>query len=218
MTSSSHAKRVIAIVGAFVLALVGLASLGTVVNDVAEMPASGESHLVGTSGHILGEEGASGVTFVGFLDFECPACRGYHPTVQQLREDYAGKVTFVARHFPMPHHFNGERAARAAEAAGQQGRYEDMFNRLFETQPEWAGQHVPHGDLFASYAKDLGLDMDQYRDDFHSSAVVQVARDVTDGQRHGVDGTPTFFIDGDVVRVRTYEDLANALDAALARR
>ncbi|MDT0187915.1 thioredoxin domain-containing protein [Microbacterium sp. ARD31] len=217
---SSQAKRSIAIVGAFVLVVLGVLSLGAVTDD-APTPAptvEGETRLVRADSHVLGEEGDSGVTFVEFLDLECEGCRAAYPAVEQLREDYAGQVTFVVRYFPMPGHFNGERAARAVEAAAQQGSFEDMYHRMYETQAEWGEQQVPHDDLFASFAEDLGLDLDQWQADYDDPATAErVAKDVADGQALGVQGTPTFFVDGEELQPRTYEDLTDALDAALAR-
>ena len=129
----------------------------------------------------------------------------------------AGRVTFVARYFPMPGHFNGERAARAVEAAAQQGKFEDMYHRMYETQTEWGEQQTPHDDTFRGFAGDLGLDMEQWEADYNDPATAErVAKDMADGQALGVQGTPTFFVNGERLNPRTYEDLTDALDAALA--
>ena len=156
---SSQAKRSIAIIGAFVLVLLGVLSLGAIADDDPKPApaATGETQLVRADSHVLGEEGDSDVTFVEFLDFECEGCRAAYPGVEQLREEYAGRVTFVARYFPMPGHFNGARAARAVEAAAQQGAFEDMYHRMYETQTEWGEQQTPHDDLFRGFAEDLGV-------------------------------------------------------------
>lgn len=216
---SSQAKRSIAIIGAFVLILLGVLSLGAINNDKPKPApaATGETQFVRADSHVLGEEGVTEVTFVEFLDFECEGCRAAYPAVEQLREEYAGRVTFVARYFPMPGHFNGERAARAAEAAAQQGAFEDMYHRMYETQTEWGEQQTPHDDTFRGFAEDLGLDMDQWEADYnHPATAERVAKDMADGQALGVQGTPTFFVDGEQLQPRTIEDLTDALDAALA--
>ena len=109
--------------------------------------------------HKLGVAPDGKVTFVEFLDFECESCRAAFPAVEQLRKDYAGKVTFVVRYFPIPSHFNAERAARAVEAAARQGKFEQMYQKMYETQTEWGEQQVPADDLFRGFAKDLGLDL-----------------------------------------------------------
>lgn len=216
---STQAKRSIAIIGAFALVLLGILSLGAITdNDPAPAPTtSSESQVVRDDSHVLGEEGDSGVTFVEFLDFECEGCRAAYPAVEQLREDYAGRVTFVARYFPMPGHFNGERAARAVEAAAQQGKFENMYHRMYETQTEWGEQQTPHDDTFRGFAEDLGLDMEQWEADYNDPATAErIAKDMADGQALGVQGTPTFFVNGERLNPRTYEDLTDALDAALA--
>ncbi|MAY96541.1 thioredoxin domain-containing protein [Aeromicrobium sp. REDSEA-S32_B7] len=176
-----------------------------------------ESMLVREDSRILGEEGSSGVTFVEFLDFECEACAAAYPAVEQLRQEYAGEVTFVARYFPLPGHFNAERAARAVESAARQGELEAMYQRMYETQAEWGEAQVPHDDLFRGFAEEIGLDMQQYDADYASDEVAaRVQRDVDDGLELGVQGTPTFYVDGEPLQPRTYEDFTSAIDAALA--
>ncbi|MCW2736504.1 thioredoxin domain-containing protein [Nocardioides sp.] len=210
-------KYAIGIIGAFVLVIVGLLTMSAVGEEEPPPPtAQGESQLVREDSHVLGEEGDSEVTFVEFLDFECEACRAAYPAIEQLREDYAGQVTFVARYFPMPGHFNAERAARAVEAAAQQGKFEDMYHRMYETQEQWGEQQMPLDDLFRSYAEDLGLDMDAY-DAVYADPVTaaRIKKDQDDGIALGVQGTPTFFVNDDRLEPRTYDDLTDALDDAL---
>ncbi|RRQ26189.1 thioredoxin [Rhodococcus sp. Eu-32] len=156
------------------------------------------------------------VTFVEFLDFECEACRSAYPAIEQLREEYGDRVTFVARYFPIASHFNAERAARAVEAAAQQGEFEAMYQRMYETQAEWGEQRTPKDELFRSFAADLGLDMTTFDAAYTDPATLErIQADVTDGTALGVQGTPTFFLNGDKIEPRTYGDLADALDAAL---
>lgn len=175
------------------------------------------SALVRDDSHVLGEEGTGDVTFVEFLDFECESCRAAFPVVEDVREQYAGEVTFVMRYFPLPSHFNSERAARAVEAAARQDRLEDMYTTMFETQASWGESQEPADDLFRSFAEDLGLDMAQFDADYVDPEVAaRVQRDIDDGVELGVEGTPTFFIDGEPFRPETVGDFTEALDAALA--
>ena len=85
----------------------------------------------------------SDVTLVEFLDFECEACRAAFPMVEQLRAEYGDRVNFVVRYFPIQSHFNAERAARAVEAAAQQGKFEPMYKKMYETQSQWGEQRTP---------------------------------------------------------------------------
>lgn len=213
---STQLKISLALVSAFALAVAVLLGLAVTRDDPAAPAAEGESVLVRADSHVLGEPGSGDVTFVEFLDLECEACRAVYPAIEQLREEYAGRVTFVVRYFPLPGHFNAERAARAVEAAAQQGEFEAMYSRMYETQDAWGEQRVPLDDLFRSFAEDLDLDLEQYDADYAAEATAaRVEKDVADGTSLGVQGTPTFFLDGERFEPTSYDDLTEALDAAL---
>ena len=177
-----------------------------------------DSALVREDSRVLGEEGSSDVTFVEFLDFECEACGAAFPVVEQMRERYAGEVTFVMRYFPLDSHFNAERAALAVESAARQDRLEEMYQMMYETQESWGEQQVPLDNVFRDFAQQIGLDMEQYDADYASEEVRErVRRDVEDGLELGVQGTPTFYLDGELFQPESVEDFAEALDAALGR-
>lgn len=155
------------------------------------------------------------VTFVEFLDFECEACGAAYPAIEQLREDYGDRVTFVVRYMPL--HNNSEAASRAAETAAAQGRFEDMYDRLFQTQAQWGEQSSSQEDVFFGFAEDLGLDMKQFRQVYDDPATIdRIRRDKADGEALGVTGTPTFFVNGAMLDIRSFDDLVAALDDALA--
>ncbi|SDG06178.1 Protein-disulfide isomerase [Sinosporangium album] len=179
--------------------------------------ADGESRVVRADSHRVQTAPDGKVTLVEFLDFECEACRAAYPIVEELRKEYAGKVTFVIRYFPIPGHFNAERSARAVEAAAQQGKFEQMYQRMYETQAQWGEKRVPADDTFRGFAKDLGLDMAAWDTAYNDPATLErIKKDVADGQALGVQGTPTFFVNGEKVELRTSDDLKAAVDAALA--
>ena len=184
--------------------------------DNAPPVAEGSAQVVRENSHRLNTVPDAEVTFVEFLDFECEGCRAAYPLVEQLRADYGDRVEFVVRYFPMPGHFNAERAARAVEAATQQGQLEAMYHKMYETQAEWGEQRVPADDVFRGFATELGLDMAAYDAAYNDPATAQrVLLDLNDGTELGVRGTPTFFINGNQVIPRTPDDLRNALDEAL---
>ena len=223
-TRRSNRKLTIAL--ALVLALVigvGLyQTLGRSADPAAEAaPAAAgvvDERVVREDSHRLSTAADGKVTFVEFLDFECEGCRAAYPVVEQLRQTYDGRVTFVARYFPLDGHFNARRAARAVEAAARQGQFEAMYQRMYETQTEWAEQQVPKDDVFRGFAVDLGLDMDQWDTDYASPEVEQrIQADVDDGTALGVTGTPTFFLNGQLFTPESAEDLTRALDEALAQ-
>ena len=155
------------------------------------------------------------VTFVEFLDFECEACGAAYPAIEELRDMYEGQMTFVVRNFPL--HFNSERAAQAAEAAGAQGKFEEMYDLLFTTQSQWAEKQISQEDLFFGFAEQLGVDMEQFRTVYEDPATIEkIRRDKDDGIALGVQGTPTFFLNGELLEVRSFVELVEQIDAALA--
>lgn len=173
--------------------------------------------LIRDNSHRLSSVPGSAVTFVEFLDFECEGCRAVHPAIEQLRSEYGDRVNFVIRYFPMSGHYNGERAARAVEAASQQGKFEAMYKKMFETQDQWGEQQTPADETFRTFAAELGLDMaafDQAYSDPVTAARVQL--DMADGRALGVQGTPTFFLNGSRIQPHSLEELAAAFDQALA--
>jgi protein-disulfide isomerase len=174
--------------------------------------------LVRDNSHRLSTAPDGRVTFVEFLDFECESCGAVYPAVEQLRSEYAGRVTFVARYFPIPSHANAENAAVAVEAAAQQGRFEAMYQRMFETQTAWGEQQASQATLFRGFAADLGLDIAAYdRAVADPATLARVLGDRRDGEAAGVQGTPTFFLNGVRLQPQTMDELRTAFDRALAQ-
>lgn len=183
-------------------------------DDTGEPAASKQDRVVREDSQVLSEAPDSDVTFVEFLDFECEACRAAHPAIEELRERYDGEVTFVVRNMPL--HNNSMRAAQAAEAAAAQGKFEEMYDLLFETQPTWGESSDSKEAVFFDLAEQLGLDMDQFEQDYNDPATAaKVERDAADGKALGVTGTPTFFINGQKVDVESFDDLVAQLDDAV---
>ncbi|MFY0408045.1 DsbA family protein [Solicola sp. PLA-1-18] len=216
----STETKVTAVVAAVVLAV--LAAYVVVQLTTAEEPADAAesaSILVRDDSHRLGTAAPDDApVLVEFLDFECESCRAAYPFVEQLRETYEGRVTFVLRYFPIPSHANAENAAWAVEAAAQQGALEPMYRRMYDTQAQWGEQQDSRAALFRTFAADLGLDLDRYDTDVTSRATRdRVTRDLEDGLALGVSGTPTFFLDGRRLQPETTADFTAAIEAALAR-
>lgn len=175
--------------------------------------------IVGPDPRTLGRPGDSGVTFTEFLDFECPACGAAYPLVEQLRQEYEGRVTFNIRYFPLPSHRNAMPAALAVEAAAQQGKLVPMYSRMFQTQQHWGGKTTSQAKLFRGFANELGLNMKQYDVDVRSRKVRQrVRRDLAAAAALELSGTPSFFIDDVPVTPESPEHLRGLLDDAIAGR
>lgn len=165
--------------------------------------------------HIRGPRTAP-VTLVEYGDYECPFCGQAHYVVKDLERRAGNLVRFVFRHFPLTTiHPHAERAAEAAKAAGAQGRFWEMHDCLFENQ------HALEDEDLLEYAALVGLNIPQFvRDMREGRYLTRIREDFLSGARSGVNGTPTFFINGvrhdgpwDLVSLMTAVD-----DAASGRR
>lgn len=164
---------------------------------------------IGDKDHIQGDPDAP-VTLVEYGDYECPHCAAAHPMVQQLQARFAGKLRFVFRNFPMSRlHPNAEAAAQTAEFAASHGKFWPMHDLLLENQARLSHR------VFAELAESLGLDaaelataLEKYTFERH------VHLDFTSGVRSGVNGTPTFFLNGERYDgAKDYQSMAAAIAA-----
>lgn len=104
---------------------------------------------------------------------------------RRTKSTYGDRVSFVVRYMPL--HIRSINAAKAAEAAGAQGRYVEMYDVLFQRQDDWGHQATPEEAKFFDYAEELGLDMDQFRTDFDDPATAErIRQSEIDGRSHGV--------------------------------
>ena len=143
-----------------------------------------------------GEKNAP-VVIVEFSDYQCPFCqRFYQQTLGQIEQQYikSGKVKLVYRDFPLDFHPNAQKAAEAAECAGEQNKYWEMHNKLFESGVEGGVA------TFKVYAKDLGLDTGKFDTCLDSGKTAsEVKKDMQDGSAAGISGTPGFIINGQLI-------------------
>lgn len=181
-------------------------------------PNLGGDALVREDSRAVGPDSAS-VTLVEFGDLQCPSCGSYHPVVQQLLNEFQGQIKFVFRNFPLQQHRNALAAAQAAEAAGNQGKYWEMYDVLYQRQFTWAESGAAK-DLFAQHAQSVGVvDISRFRTDMDSPDIrSKISRDVNDGLQLRVDSTPTFFLNGQKIsNPRSYEDFATLVRAELLK-
>ncbi len=145
---------------------------------------------VSSRDHIRGELSAR-FTLVEYGDYECPYCRASHPVVKDVERRLEGQLCFAFRHFPIVNaHPHALRAAEAAEAAGAQGRFWPMHDRLFESP-------VLEDDVLVRHAVQIGLDARRFVADLTSDRYLdRIREDMSSGARSGVNGTPTFFVNG----------------------
>jgi protein-disulfide isomerase len=162
--------------------------------------------------HVQGPADAP-VTLVEYGDYECPFCGAAYPIVKRVQEQMGNRLRFVFRNFPITtSHPHAERAAEAAEAAAAQGRFWEMHDYLYEHQ-----QHLEDTDLHG-YAESLDLDVDRFDRELAENAhAARVREDFMSGVHSGVNGTPTFYIDGKRYdRSYDYDTLLAALEDAAA--
>ncbi|HMI49423.1 MAG TPA: DsbA family protein [Gemmatimonadaceae bacterium] len=141
--------------------------------------------------HAAGPDDAP-VTLVEYGDYECPYCGMAHPIVQRAQQQLGSDLRFVFRHFPLAEaHPHARLAAQAAEAAGAQGKFWEMHDALFEHQDALGGEDI------LSYAQSIGLDIAKFARDLEAPTYAKKVRDdFRSGVRSGVNGTPTFFVNG----------------------
>jgi protein-disulfide isomerase len=161
--------------------------------------------------HVLGPADAR-VTVLEYGDYECPYCRGAARDVQEMLARYPDTVRFVFRNFPIVQlHPHAEQAAEAAEAAGAQGQFWPMYERLLQPASRL------DLDSLLDYAADLGLDLRRFRDEVARQAyAAKVERDVQEGIRDGVNATPKFYVNGERIDGKLpLEGLEDAIRAAV---
>jgi len=166
--------------------------------------------------HIRGPQNAQ-LTLVEFGDYECPVCGAWHPFVKELLNRYPQQLRLEFHHYPLVSvHPNAMAGAMAAEAAGEQGKYWEMHDALLEHQREWGESPNPEP-MFLGLASGLGLDVNQFRQSLHSPALQsKILQDVTQAQDLHIEGTPTFFINGEQIHPKlSMEDLVQLIDAHL---
>lgn len=162
---------------------------------------------------------------VEFSDFQCPACGNFHQLLKTYEASgsadakVASNIAFVYKHFPLENiHKNARASAYAAEAAGKQGKFFEMGNLLFDNQRIWENESNPTP-IFESYAKELKLDLAQYRSDVKSTEVQKrVDGDLILGNQVKVNATPTFYLNGKKLEYSTLAEFKNALTEALTAK
>lgn len=210
-------------VGAVVV-VVAIVAVLVVINNTSQSavaapppPSDLDAELV--SGSILGSPDAP-VVITEFSDFECPACKSFAESYKdRLIEEYIkdGQVQLAYKHFPLPQHEPGATwAATAAECAGDQGRFWDMHDYLFQEQGKQGPNTFTQGRL-RSMGEALGLDSDQFNQCLSREEHAQkIQDDINEARQLFVNSTPSFFVNGQLVAVPTYDSVKAAIDAALA--
>lgn len=131
------------------------------------------------------------ITIVEFMDFQCPYCARFHPAIKEVMDAYPGQVKYVVKNFPLSFHQQAAGAAKAALAAGEQGKYFEMLDLLIEHFRELGEPK------YLELAQQLGLDVEKFKQDMADPRWEDVIKeDVALAQKVDVRGTPTFYLNG----------------------
>lgn len=154
------------------------------------------------------------VTLIEYSDFQCPACKTYYPLIKRLSEEKKDELRIVYRHLPLVSiHKNSIASAKAAEAAGRQGKFWEMHDQLFDKQDDWSDDSSPE-DKFESYASELGLYLEKFKSDYESSEVENdVNSDLRAANSLRLNSTPSFILNGrKIENPRGYDDLKKIIE------
>lgn len=218
-------RKEIKILGTLAIVVVAAAFIGASYyrKTTSNKPPIANNALIRPDSPTLGAADAP-VTVVEFYDPECESCSAFHPIVKKALKDYEGRVRLVMRYMPL--HPNSLRAANFIEAAGEQGKYWEAQDLLFQRQSEWGERHGPPTGapppdipaLFTKYAQELGLDPAKINAAIAENRYqVKINRDYQDGQSLGVRQTPTLFINGRQLRRLGAAELTAAIEAELKK-
>jgi protein-disulfide isomerase len=164
--------------------------------------------------HIKGNKDAT-VTLVEYSDFQCPACASFQPVVKEILASYGDKLRFEYKHYPLPIHPYAQQAAIAAEAAGQQGKFFEYHDALFENQNEWTKSPTPVA-FFTKYAQELGLDVEKFKQQQKSAFLRDAVRDDLNAARElSLTATPSFFLNGELMEITSFEDFISQIAFAI---
>lgn len=188
-----------------VLVLGGLVAWTRIANPPIDLTGVENNSVVAASDqngniadHTKGSE-SNKILLIEYGDYQCPSCGDAYPNVNTLMEEYGDDVTLVFRNFPLTAiHPNARAAAAVAEAAGLQGKFWEMHDKLYVSQNDWSGLDASkRTTVFNSYAQDLGLDMDKFNADVAGKETGQkINFDMALGKSVDVAATPTFFLNG----------------------
>lgn len=202
---------ILAIVGLFVgLAYLGGSGINTPTGNTLDV-------AVTSTDHIKGPETAK-ATLVEYSDFECPACAQYEGLVQEVMKAFPNDLRLVYRHFPLQAaHPKAMIASQASEAAGKQGKFWEMHDILFAKQSEWA-KSTDTEKLFNDYATSLGLNKEQFEKDISEASIREkINSDYVSAVKFGVNGTPTFYLNGKHIVPKSIDEFKTLVQEALSK-
>ncbi|MFN4001675.1 DsbA family protein [Microcella sp.] len=208
---------VLAFIAAIVAVLVTTLNTPAADDALPEPDPSASAEVLRADSHALTSPADPEVTVVEFLDFQCPACAVAASAVAELKAEYGDRVAIVVRNFPLTSiHPHAVDAALAFEAAAAQGATVEMYEALFATQQQWSPATGSQAATFRQLADDLGLDLAEYDRVVADPATLErIARDRDDAVGLGLQGTPSFFVDGEPAAIASFDELRALVEAGL---
>jgi protein-disulfide isomerase len=214
-------KQFLGVIAAIIVVFVGVAVFS---GNKSNSNSSSSSKGTPTN-HVIGK-GSTGVTLVEYGDYQCPFCGQYYPILKQVQAEFNDQIKFQFRNFPLQSlHRNAFAGARAAEAADSQGKYWEMHDLLYQNQDPagasgWVASSSPLNDYFVGFAKQLNLNVDKFKSDYASDKVNgAINADMAAGNKLGITGTPTFYIDGKKVEIsQSLSEFEKVIKAEIAKK
>ena len=199
------------IIGGSIFGVIKLAGRNNIVVDSG----NALSTAVHASDWILGNKNAKTV-LVEYSDYQCPACALFNPVVRDFVASNSANIEFVFRNFPLEQHANGRISAYAVEAAGKQGKFWEMHDKIFSNQTAWS-ESVTARDIFIGYAMTLKLNTDQFKKDLDSQEIKdKVETDYQSGIKSGVSSTPSFYLNGKkMAPPASFDDFKNTIEQSI---
>ena len=194
--------------------LLGIAGLTVIVIGIVVVGSSASGKpadpvVINRGINVRGPESAP-VTLVEFSDFQCPACKSFEPVVEEVINKYSDRLRFIYRHYPLPQHDLAFKAAQASQAADLQGKFWEYKKEVFAIQ-----ENLKEGS-FEEIAQKLGLDLEKFRNDLNDEKTAKkVQQDLSDAKALNLNGTPSFFVNGEKIELDSYQDLLTAVEAKL---
>lgn len=204
MKLTSESKLLLGILGSTILIILGAVFLFS-----KPAPAYTRQELISADTNTEGNKDATNY-LVEFSDFQCPACKVFSATVNDIVKKYGDKLYFAYHHYPLPQHAFSVKASVAAEAAGAQGKFWEMHDLLFANQDSLSDAKV------TELAKQLNLNMDQFTASLADPKLkAKIDTDKALGDKINLQATPTFYLNGKKLNLATPDDLIQAVDAVM---
>ncbi|MBI2086275.1 thioredoxin domain-containing protein [Candidatus Daviesbacteria bacterium] len=174
------------------------------------------SNIDYSKGQKIGSSSAK-VKLAEFSDLQCPACKSVEPFVKEVRGKYQQNLQFIYFHFPLMQHAHSKKAANFAEYAATENKFWEIHDKLFETQENWSSLDDPT-DYFAQIGSQFGLDKGKIKEVVSKNSYDQKINDhVVEGEKAGVDATPTFYLNGKKLSLQSFNNLDKEISEELKK-